>query len=105
MKMRYKVVESMCKDVKKPAQEKLEGQKSKEIREKPSAKRNKRAGKKKIGEKARTGKAGRAKKKKMREKPSAKRNKRARKKKIREKARTKKLRRVKKQENTRKNLG
>ena len=27
MKMRYKVVESMCKDVKKPAQEKLEGQK------------------------------------------------------------------------------
>ena len=27
MKMRYKVIESMCKDVKKPAQEKLEGQK------------------------------------------------------------------------------
>lgn len=27
MKMRYKVVESMCKDVKKPVQEKLEGQK------------------------------------------------------------------------------
>jgi len=34
------------------------------MREKPSAKRNKRAGKKKIGEKARTGKAGRAKKQK-----------------------------------------
>ena len=62
MKMRYKVIESMCKDVKKPAQEKLEGQKSKEMREKPSAKRNKRARKKKIGEKAHTGKAGRAKK-------------------------------------------
>ena len=36
--MRYKVVESMCKDVKKPAQEKLEGQKSKEMQEKPTAK-------------------------------------------------------------------
>jgi len=28
--MRYKVVESMCKDVKKPVQEKLEGQKKQE---------------------------------------------------------------------------
>ena len=65
MKMRYKVVESMCKDVKKHVQEKLEGQKSKEMREKPTAKRNKRAGKKKIGERARARKAGRAKKKKI----------------------------------------
>ena len=62
MKMRYKVVKSMCKDVKKPAQEKLEGQKSKEMQEKPSAKRNKRARKKKIGEKARAKKLRRVKK-------------------------------------------
>lgn len=62
MKMRYKVVESMCKDVKKPAQEKLEGQKSKEIQEKTSTNSNKRAGKKKIGEKVRARKAGRVKK-------------------------------------------
>ena len=55
----------MCKDVKKHVQEKLEGQKSKEMREKPTAKRNKRAGKKKIGERARARKAGRAKKKKI----------------------------------------
>ena len=62
MKMRYKVIESMYKDVKKPTQEKLEGQKSKEMREKPSAKSNNRARKKKIGEKAHTRKLRRVKK-------------------------------------------
>ena len=38
MKMRYKVVESMCKDVKKHVQEKLEGQKAKKCEKNPQLK-------------------------------------------------------------------
>ena len=104
MKMRYKVIESMCKDVKKPVQEKLEGQKSREMQEKPTAKRNKRAGKKKIGKKPAQEKLEGQKSKEMQEKPSVKSNKRARKKKIGEKAHTRKAGRAKKQRNARKTL-
>lgn len=81
MKMRYKVVESMCKDVKKHVQEKLEGQKSKEMREKPTAKRNKRAGKKKIEKKARAKKLRRVKKQENVKKALNPKNKRVKKRK------------------------